>query len=121
MDKIIIKDLKIFAYHGVNPEEKENGQNFVMDITAFLDLSVPCKTDCVDDTVSYSKMIKTVTACFTKEKYDLLERAADEVCAALLKQYKKIKEVEITLKKPEAPISADFSYVAVALNRKRDA
>ena len=29
MDKILINGLRIFAYHGVNPEEKENGQNFV--------------------------------------------------------------------------------------------
>ena len=32
MDKILIKVLKIFAYHGVNPEEKENGQDFIFDI-----------------------------------------------------------------------------------------
>ncbi|MBQ8077343.1 MAG: dihydroneopterin aldolase, partial [Eubacterium sp.] len=32
MDKITIKDLKLFAYHGVNPEEKESGQNFFIDI-----------------------------------------------------------------------------------------
>ena len=120
MDKIIVKDLKIYAYHGVNPEEKRDGQNFIIDLTLHLDLSVPCQTDNVDDTVSYAKVIKTVAACFTKEKYDLLERAADEVCRELIGKYKKIKEVEITLKKPEAPIKADFAYVAVALSRKRD-
>ena len=32
MDKIIVKDLKLFCYHGVNPEEKEDGQNIVFDI-----------------------------------------------------------------------------------------
>ena len=119
MDQIIIRDLRIFAYHGVNPEEKQNGQNFVLDLTLFLDLSVPCKTDLVDDTVSYAKVIKTVTACFTAQKYDLLERAADAVCEAVLKKYKKVNAVEITLKKPEAPISADFGYVAVCLRRDR--
>ena len=36
MEKIIIKGLKLFAYHGVNPEEKMDGQNFVLDITALL-------------------------------------------------------------------------------------
>ena len=43
MDKIIVKNLKIFAYHGVNPEEKENGQNFVLDIDAYVDISKPCQ------------------------------------------------------------------------------
>ena len=119
MDKIIIKDLNIFAFHGVNPEEKENGQPFVIDLTAELDLSVPCQTDDLEDTVSYAKIIKTVTACFTAESFDLLERAAEAVCRAVLKQYKKIRAVEITLKKPQAPISADFGWVGVQLRRER--
>ena len=120
MDKILIKDLRIFAFHGVNPEEKENGQNFVLDISAELDLSVPCQTDRVEDTVSYAKIIKTVNAVFTAEKYDLLEKAAQTVCDAILKQYKKIRAAEVTLKKPEAPIKADFGYVAVNIRRERN-
>ena len=42
MDKITIKDLKLFAYHGVNPEEKENGQSFIIDVDYFLDLENAC-------------------------------------------------------------------------------
>ena len=41
MDKIIVNGLKLYAYHGVNPEEKEDGQLFILDITAFLSLYVP--------------------------------------------------------------------------------
>ncbi len=120
MDKIIIKDLKLFAYHGVNEEEKIKGQNFVFDITVWLDLSVPCDTDNVNDTVSYSKIIKTVSEVFTAEKYDLLEKAAAVVMKALFNEFSAIEECEILLKKPEAPIKADFSYVAVEIRRKRD-
>ena len=76
MDKIIIKDLKLYAYHGVNPEEKIEGQNFVFDIECKADLSKPCQTDDVNDTVSYAHIIKLVRKVFTAEKYDLLEKAA---------------------------------------------
>lgn len=120
MDKIIIKDLNIFAYHGVHEEEKRDGQNFIFDITAYLDLSVPCKTDNVNDTVSYSDMIRTVTRVFTSEKYDLIERAAGVVAEALLEEYPIITECDILLRKPDAPIRADFSYVAVEIRRRRD-
>ena len=119
MDKITIKNLKLFAFHGVNPEEKENGQNFVIDLACELDLSVPCETDRLEDTVSYAKIIKTVIAVFTAEKYDLLEKAAQVVCDAVLAQYKKIRAVELTLKKPEAPIKAEFGYTAVQIRRER--
>lgn len=119
MDKIIIKDLKIFAYHGVNPEEKEEGQNFVMDITAFLDLSLPCNTDNVDDTVSYAKIIKLATKIFLARKDDLLEKAAKRVADGILGEFDKIQSVTIQLKKPEAPIKADFDYVAVEITVSR--
>ena len=120
MDKIIIKDLKFYAYHGVNPEEKTEGQNFVLDIECSADLSLPCATDNVDDTVSYAQIIKLVRKVFTAEKYDLLEKAAQVVADAILENFDKIEKVVITLKKPEAPMKADFGYVAVKIKRERE-
>lgn len=119
LDKIILKGLEIFAYHGVNPEEKENGQRFVLDITAEADLILPCKTDNVDDTVSYSAMRKVVTAAFCAEKYDLLEKAAQVVCEALLKNFEKITAVTVKIMKPDAPMNAVFDYAAVEITRRR--
>lgn len=119
MDKILVRNLKIFAYHGVNPEEKENGQNFVLDIDAFVDISVPCVTDNVEDTVSYAKIIKETVKIFTCQKDDLLERAAQRVADGLLASFDKIQSLRILLKKPEAPIKADFEYVGVEIHRER--
>ena len=92
MDKIIVKDLKLFCYHGVNPEEKEEGQNFVFDIEAFLDLGLPCKTDNVDDTVSYAKIIKTVRRVAQSEKNDLLEYVSQRVVDALFEEFPMIEK-----------------------------
>ena len=60
MDKIVIKGLKLFAYHGVNPEEKRDGQNFVIDITANVPLLKAGQSDELVDTVSYAKDRKSV-------------------------------------------------------------
>ena len=60
MEKIITKGLKIRAIHGVNPEEKIDGQNFILDITAELDVKKAQLSDNVDHTVSYSDIIKTI-------------------------------------------------------------
>lgn len=119
MDKIIVKNLKIFAYHGVNPEEKADGQNFVLDIDAYVDIGVPCATDNVDDTVSYAKIIKETVKIFTLQSDDLLERAAQRVADGLFERFDKIEKLRILLKKPEAPIKADFEYVAVEIFRER--
>ena len=119
MDSIIIKGLKLFAYHGVNPEEKRDGQNFVLDIRCAATLSTAGNTDELNDTVSYAKIIKTVRRVFCAEKYDLIEKAAEVVAVGILGEYPAIAAVDITLKKPEAPISADFDYVAVEIHRER--
>lgn len=119
MDKILVRNLKIFAYHGVNPEEKVQGQNFIMDIDAFVDISVPCKTDSVDDTVSYADIIEETVRIFTSRKYDLVERAAERVSEGLFERFEKIQALRILLKKPDAPIDADFEYVGVEIERNR--
>lgn len=119
MDKIIIKGLKLFAYHGVNPEEKEEGQMFVIDLIATLPLDTPCNTDNVDDTVNYAKVIKAVRRVFTEEKYDLIEKAAQVVADAVLNEFEMIQTVTVTLKKPYAPVKAEFEYVAVEITRSR--
>ncbi|MBQ6066770.1 MAG: dihydroneopterin aldolase [Clostridia bacterium] len=121
MDKIIINDLRIFAYHGVNVEEKIHGQNYDIDITAEVDLSAACRSDDLDDTVSYSRIIKRASYAFTAEKYDLIEKAAQEIADTLLSDFEKIKAVEVTVRKPDAPIRADFGYVAVFIRRERHA
>lgn len=119
MDKISIKGLKLFAYHGVNPEEKENGQNFVIDLDYYVNIARACQMDTLDDTVSYAKVVKTIRRVFTAEKYDLIERAAQVIADAVLDEFDDIFKIEVTLKKPEAPISAEFDYVAVSIMRER--
>ena len=120
MDKVIIKGLEIFAYHGVNPEEKENGQRFVIDIIAQADLRKPCATDCVDDTINYAAMRKAVNAAFCAEKYDLIEKAAQEVSRAVLEGFPMVESVTVKVMKPEAPMNAVFEYAAVEITRSRE-
>lgn len=118
METIRIKGLEIFAYHGVNPEEKENGQKFILDIAMQADISRAAQTDDLNETVNYAAVRKTVNAVFTAQKYDLIERAAQVVCDAILENYPKVQSVTVELKKPEAPINAVFDYVSVEMTRE---
>ena len=119
MDKITIKGLKLFAYHGVNPEEKENGQTFYVDLDYYLNIYKACHSDDLNDTVSYAKVVKTINRAFTAESYDLIEKAAQIVADAVLDAFEAIERVDVTVKKPEAPVKADFDYMAVSISRTR--
>ena len=120
MDKISIKGLKLFAYHGVNPEEKENGQKFVIDIDYYVDMTKACHLDDIDDTVSCAKVVKTVNRVFTNAKYDLIEHCAQVIADGILNDFDAVYKVDVTVKKPQAPIKADFDYVSVSISRSRE-
>ena len=120
MDRIFLTGLKIFAYHGVNPEEKRDSQEFVLDVTLTADLRRARLSDDLNDTVNYAAVRKTIQRAFTGESYDLIERAAEVVCGAVLDEFPKVAVVTLKLKKPHAPMNAVFDYVAVEVTKTRE-
>ena len=119
MDKIIIKGLRVYAYHGVKDEEKKKGQPFELDITLSLDLSAAGASDDLNQTVNYSKVTKRAVAVMLEQKDDLIERAATRVAETLLAEFP-VEEVTVQLKKPRAPVAADFDYMAVEITRRAE-
>ena len=73
----------------------------------------------MDDTINYSSVTKCVVKTMLAEKNDLIERAAERVAQAILAEFP-AKEVTVTLKKPRAPVGADFEYMAVQITRRKD-
>lgn len=120
MDKIIIKGLKIYAFHGVNKEEKAQGQNFIVDAVLYVDLSKAGNTDKVSDTVSYAKVTKTIIKTVNEKSYDLLEKVATRIIQQIFDEFLSVNKVDVTVKKPEAPINADFDYMAVNICKDRN-
>ena len=112
--------LRLFAYHGVNPEEKRDGQTFVLDLRLGADLSQARRSDRLEDTVNYAAVVKAVRAAFTAQSFDLIERAAQAVCDAVLEGFPQVEEVSLLLQKPEAPVSAEFDYMAVEITQRRE-
>ena len=119
MDTIRIKNLKISARHGVYEFEKEKDGIFELDINLYLPLLKAGKSDRLEDTINYEDIISTVTKAFTEKQYALVETAAQSVCDRLLNDFK-IDKITIRVRKPHAPIDADFDTVEVRLNRKNE-
>ena len=120
MDTIHIKGLRLFAYHGVNPEEKRDGQTFVLDLRLGADLSRARRSDRLEDTVNYAAVVKAVRAAFTAQSFHLIERAAQAVCDAVLEGFPQVEDVCLLLQKHEAPVSAEFDYMAVEITQRRE-
>ena len=63
MDKIEIKDLEIFANHGVFEEEKKLGQKFLVSITLFLDVRKAGRNDDLNESIHYGEVSNMVNGC----------------------------------------------------------
>ena len=98
MDIIKIKGLKIFANHGLSPEEIENGQDFFLDISLYLNTQKSGKTDDLTQTVDYDKFCRFVSQYFVKNRYNLLEAIAENLSRAILIKYFNMTEKSLLIK-----------------------
>lgn len=109
----------MYAFHGVHPEEKEQGQDFVLDISCLVSDERACTDDFVGETVSYSSVTKKAVEVFTSKKRDLIEAAANDIANTVIESFPLVDAVDVTVKKPHAPVKADFAYMAVSVHRDK--
>lgn len=119
MDKIIMRGLKFFTCHGVLDFEHEKPQPFIVDVVLELDFTAAGASDDLANTVSYDAAYHTVKDIIMAGHRDLIETLAARIADGLLQTYPLLQAVEVTVKKPEAPVEGDFDYFAVNLRRER--
>ena len=119
MDCIRIKSLKVEARHGVYEFERKKDGTFELDIEIYLPLEKIGKSDKLEDTIDYDNIVSIVIKAFTEKNYNLIEAAAESVCKNLLDVFK-VAKVILRVRKPHAPINADFDTVEVELIRENE-
>lgn len=119
-DFIKIQDIVVFANHGVLNEEKTMGQKFIITLELYADMSKAAETDDIDNAVNYAEVCSFVTEFTKTNRCRLIEAAAENIANALLIAYPMLRRVDITLKKPWAPIGLPLDSVSVKLSRERN-
>ncbi|BDZ45191.1 dihydroneopterin aldolase [Naasia aerilata] len=117
-DRISLRGLRTRGYHGVLPEERIAGQDFVIDLDLTLDLAPAAASDDVRDTVHYGELAQEVAGIVAGDPVDLIETLADRIASAVLRA-DRVLAVAVTVHKPQAPIPVAFDDVSVSLTRQR--
>ncbi|KNZ42352.1 2-amino-4-hydroxy-6-hydroxymethyldihydropteridine diphosphokinase [Acetobacterium bakii] len=118
MDNLYIKDLEVFAHHGVFPEEKTLGQKFLISVTLTLDMREAAITGDLTKSVHYGELAHALEKEFQKESYDLIETAGEMLTTYVLNHYPMVSKVTIMIKKPWAPILRSMDTVAIEITRQ---
>ena len=117
MDEMILSGLKVYAWHGVYEEEREKGQNFIINARIFYDTVSVAETDSVEDTIDYAKVSLYINEYMRVHQFNLIETVANKLARKLLIKFPLIQSIELEVMKPEAPIPVPFSNVSVRVNR----
>lgn len=100
---IELRGLAFYAYHGVLPEERQRGNNFVVDLTIEADISKAISTDDLDDTVNYAAVYDVVKREMNVPSM-LLEHVCGRIATALLKEFEMLLRVSVCVVKKNPPI-----------------
>jgi dihydroneopterin aldolase len=118
-DQIIMNGMSFFSHVGVLPQEKRDGQNFVLDVIIHCRRLMATETDNLAETIDYGQAYLLIRDIVGQAHYDLIERLAGAVADTLLQTYRLAEAVDVTVRKPEAPIDGPFDYMAVRICRQR--
>jgi dihydroneopterin aldolase len=118
-DLIILRGLKARGFHGVYPQERAKGQEFVVDAVLELDLRAAAASDDVADTVHYGELSGRLVDVLTGGPVNLIETLAERLAAVCLADAR-VAAATVTVHKPQAPIPHEFADVAVTVRRTRD-
>jgi dihydroneopterin aldolase len=120
LDRIRLAGLTARGYHGVFAHERRDGQDFVVDVVLHLDTRDAAVHDDLTRTVHYGELAAALAAVVRGEPVDLLETLAARLAAVALAD-PRVAAADVTVHKPQAPISEQFGDVSVTVRRVRAA
>ncbi len=117
-DRIELRGLTVHGRHGVLEHERASGQEFVVDITVWIDLADAATSDDLDDTYDYAALAKLAANVVAGPARNLIEAVGGEIADQVMDD-ERVHAVEVVVHKPEAPIPQQFADVAVVVRRSR--
>lgn len=117
-DRVKLTGLAVRGHHGVFEHERSDGQEFLVDITVWLDHRPATESDDLDDTLDYGKLAQRAAGIVAGPPRNLIETVAAEIAGDVMTD-ERAAAVEVTVHKPSAPIPLQFADVAVTARRSR--
>ncbi|MCD4669125.1 MAG: 2-amino-4-hydroxy-6-hydroxymethyldihydropteridine diphosphokinase [Actinomycetia bacterium] len=116
----MINNLKLYGYHGVREHEKKDGQDFIFNICIHIEDKSLKNSDNLEDSLSYSDVIREVNKINKNQKFDLLETLSRVIADEIISMSGLVKKVDVRIEKPSPPIDEELDSVGVEYSLKKD-
>ena len=117
MGLITVEGIRVFAHHGHLPEEAVLGGHFIVNVWVEADTTEVEKTDDLNDTVDYVKIIEIVKQQMAI-RADMIEVPAKRIVDAIL-PLNKVQKVKVEMEKIAPPIDATFDKISVTIKAEQ--
>lgn len=117
LDVIELTGVRAWGHHGVLDQEKQIGQEFVVDVALGLSTAAAGRSDALSRTVNYAEVAALVEREITTGAHDLIETLAERIAAGALAAHPLLRRVQVTVHKPSAPVGIPFEDVRVRITR----
>jgi len=118
LDRITLTGIAAIGHHGVFDFEREQGQRFVVDVSCSVDLKPAATHDDLELTIDYGALAQAIVADIERDPLNLIEALADRIATTCLRA-RPVRSVQVTVHKPQAPVSVEFADVAVTLYKEQ--
>jgi 7,8-dihydroneopterin aldolase/epimerase/oxygenase len=118
-DRITMTGLRVYGRHGVHEHERAQGQEFIVDVTVWLDLGPAAATDELSATLDYGVLAQRAARIVGGDPCNLIETVAARIASDVLTD-PRVQAVEVTVHKPHAPLPLPVTDVTVTTRRSRD-
>ena len=116
-DKIILKGMRFYGFHGLHDEERKTGQYFLVNLECITNLHKAGVSDNIEDTINYSDIYQKVRRIIEGTPRNLLEAVAEEIADVLISDYP-IKKVTINISKPDLVLKGGYlDYAGIEIVR----
>lgn len=112
---IILKDIRLFGFHGVHPLENSCGTEFIINIVIGMDSNHPIKS--LSDTIDYAAVYSVMKKVFSMPE-QLLEVVAEKIFIAIAESFPLAEEIDISIIKSNPPIEGFLGQVGVHLKKR---
>ena len=119
MKTIRLKNMKIYAYHGVNNHEKKFGAEFQIDLELTYN-NKPFISDKLKDVINYEEIYVDVENCVKENKFNLIEALAEKILNVIMLKYTIVVSSVVRVRKPFAPIKGIFDNIEFEIVKKRN-
>lgn len=114
---IELEAMRFYAYHGVVPQERKVGNDYLVSLRLTAPLGKAVESDDLEDTINYATVYEVVKGEMETPS-QLLEHVAGRILIALKDRFPQLEEVNLKVSKLNPPFGGDIYSASVVLNER---